>query len=65
MTLDIEKQMNLTLHIPDEINTRYNGALSQLMPGQGTLVGNEDKLRQMMDYVLSTALASRSATTSA
>lgn len=51
MTLDIEKQMNLTLHIPSEINDRYNGALSQLMPGQGTLVGNEDKLRQMMDYL--------------
>ncbi len=50
MTLDIEKQMHLTLHIPSEINDRYNGALSQLMPGQGTLVGNEDKLRQMMDY---------------
>jgi ATPases with chaperone activity, ATP-binding subunit len=44
-----EQAFNLILHVPEDINERYNGALTQLQPGAGTLVGNENKLQQMTD----------------
>ena len=41
----------LILHVPEEINQQYNGSITQLAPGAGTLVGNDDKLQQIDDFL--------------
>lgn len=39
------------LVLPDEIDKKYNHALSLLPPGDGTLVGNKDKLQMLEDIM--------------
>lgn len=39
------------LVLPDEIDKKYNHALSYLPPGDGTMVGNKDKLEMLEDIM--------------
>ncbi|NUF98945.1 ATP-binding protein, partial [Lactobacillus mellis] len=40
------------LQVPENINKRYNHALSIMKPGQGTLVGNQEQLGMLTDALL-------------
>lgn len=40
---------NISLVIPDELKGKYNDSLSELSPGKGTMIGNEDKLEMLED----------------
>ena len=41
----------INLEIPKEIDKEYNHALSVLKPGDGTYVGNEDKIQMLEDIM--------------
>lgn len=43
----ISSMIEIRLVIPDEINEKYNHALTELQKGENTLVGNRDKLEML------------------